>query len=265
MAADRTGVEEPGDDARIWKYMDLARFVALTFSGKVWFSKLRQFWGNDPWEGFGRAKGLRRPRRGTHPASEAPGVLYAIASSYASKTVRNAADHVYASSWCRGSESLGMWERYASGATGVAIESTVGDFKRALNRHLRPDQYAFGLVKYHEDLGRAKEVRSDFTKGAVPLSGRLYQRTMAVGFHKRAFFADESERRAMDFQDKKRPEALGLDIPSDLAVLVSSVRFGPRADGPTRSAVEAVMRAAKLDKPVLESSILTRPKVRRSR
>jgi hypothetical protein len=176
MSDARTGIEEPPDDTPIWRYMDLARFVTLVSSRRMWFSKLRQFWVNDPWEGFGRAKGLRGPWRDARkhvPASEFSELMYRASSAHASSTIRKAAEHVYASPWCQGSESLGMWERYAGGATGVAIESTIGDFKRALKREIRPEQFAFGSVKHHADVAKAEEVRSDFTKGAIPLERRI--------------------------------------------------------------------------------------------
>ena len=127
-----------------------------------------------------------------------------------------------------------MWERYGAGARGVAIESTVGTFKRALQREVRPDQYAFGAVRYHDDMARAHDVRHDFTKGPVPASANLWKLALKVGFNKRTFYEDEREWRATIFQEKGRPRDEGLLLPADLALLIRTVRVGPRADRPRR-------------------------------
>ncbi len=184
-------IEQP-DETPIWRYMDLAKFASLAFSRKLWFPKLAELWAADPWEGFGRAKGLKRPSRmlpkNVSLELEPAQVLYAEFSGFAAQTVRSAHKHVYASSWCMGGESLGMWERYGSAAGGVAIESTVGRFKQALKREVRSEQYAFGIVKYHADMTNAKEIRHNFTTGSVPASGNLWRLALKVGFNKRTFY-----------------------------------------------------------------------------
>lgn len=54
---------DPPDETHIRRYMDLAKFASLAFSRKLWLPKLAELWRADPWEGFGRAKGLKRPSR----------------------------------------------------------------------------------------------------------------------------------------------------------------------------------------------------------
>jgi len=39
----------PGDDVKLWRYMDLSRFLHLLSEREVYFSKLREF--EDKWEG----------------------------------------------------------------------------------------------------------------------------------------------------------------------------------------------------------------------
>ena len=260
-----TPVDIP-DDATIWRYMDLAKFVSVAFSGKLWFPRLSELWLADPWEGFARAKGRKRPSRvlpkGVPLNVDVAAALYAEFSGYAAETIRNAYKHVYASSWCMGAESLGMWERYGAGARGVAIESNVGRFKRALKREVRSEQYAFGGVRYHADL---RALKRDFTKGAVPASSKLWRSALEVGFNKRAFYTDENEWRAAVFQGQPLREVIGLGLPMDLNVLIETVRTGPRADVPTKYAVAQVMAETGLTMPVEESGILKPPSVRRSR
>ena len=261
-------VDQP-DETPIWRYMDLAKFVSLAFSGQLWFPKLAELWLADPWEGFGRAKGLIPPSRTLRKNGavelQLGQLIYAEVSGFAAKTIRMAYEHVYANSWCVGGESLGMWERYGAGARGVAIESTVGRFKQALKRQVRPEQYAFGAVRYHTSLSTAREVRHDFTRGPVPASSSLWKMALKIGFNKRSFYEDEKEWRAAVFQEQQRPGVRGLLLPTTLDTLIQTVRIGPRADQPTVHAVKEVMRCAALTMPLEESSILKGPGVRRSR
>ncbi|MFN2571859.1 MAG: hypothetical protein ABR537_09660 [Gemmatimonadales bacterium] len=145
--------------------MNLARFVSFAFSQKLWFARLSELWLSDPWEGFGRARGFKRPSRslpkGVPLDVDVGATLYAEMSGYAAEVIRRAYKHVYAVSWCMGSESLGMWERYGAGAAGIAIESTAGSFQRALKRQVRVEQYAFGGVRYHDDF---RKLRHDFRR-----------------------------------------------------------------------------------------------------
>lgn len=267
--ASAVAIKEVPGDTPIWRYMDLSRFVAVVFTGRLWFPKLKVLWSNDPWEGFGRAKGLSRPSRSKQPknwpANEVGQLIYAESSGYAAETVRNAHEYVYANSWCMGADRLGMWERYGDGARGVAIESTVSMFKASLTRELRPGQYAFGAVTYERDLGRSSRIRSDFSRGTVPLSNLLWQRTLSIAFNKRVFYDDENEWRAAIFQEQKRNDINGLDIPIELNSLIKSVRVGPRADQPTVESIKAVLKAVGLDSFLRVSDILERPKIRRSR
>lgn len=256
------------DDTPIWRYMDLAKFASMMFSRRLWFTKLSELWAADPWEGFGRAKGLKRPSKQAAGASVSMDTmrdLCAEFSGFAAETVRNAPKLVDASSWCAAEESLGMWERYGVGAYGLAVESSVGDFKRALNQTLRREQYLFGPVRYHADLPKASELKHGFRRGRVPASGELWKIALRVGFHKRAFYQDENEWRAAIFQEHPRPEVKGLGAPIDLDVLIRSVRIGPRASRPMIEAAKGILAAAKLVKPIEESGILRRPRLRRSR
>jgi len=90
-------------------------------------------------------------------------------SHLAAKEVQEAAELLFVNSWCLGHESLGMWMLYGDNGLGVAVRSTVSKFKKALKRELRPEQYRFGSVTYHEDLTAV--VTHDFRRGRVPASG----------------------------------------------------------------------------------------------
>jgi hypothetical protein len=252
-----TGLIDAPDDTVIWRYMDLARFVALVVSKRIRFTKLENLASGDPFEGFTRARGLRRPtaKRAT---SDGGAALYTMASSYAAKTIRNAPKHVYVNCWCAYDESMGVWQSYAVSGGGVAVRSTVGRFKSALQRTLRKDQYAFGSVTYTADL-KALKKRHHVNKGPIPLSGNLWQMVLSRGFKKRTAYSYENEWRGAIFQEQLRPDIAGVDVTTDLDLLIESVHVGPRSDALMLDAVRAVMDGFGLKKTLARSSLLDRP------
>jgi len=60
----------------------------------------------------------------------------------------NARQHLYVNSWCMGDESMAMWQIYGSGGHGVAVRSTVGQYRCAAQFKVREEQCAFGPVEY---------------------------------------------------------------------------------------------------------------------
>ena len=106
----------------------------------------------DPWEGFGRARGLKRPSK-TRPNGAPIGgellwrKMLAEFSGMAAETVRKTHRHVYGSSWRTGGKSLGCgsvtvraapeWRREHGRVTQTCILLDVrNDLSRALREQL---------------------------------------------------------------------------------------------------------------------------------
>lgn len=136
-------------------------------------------------------------------------------------------------------------------------------------RVLEPCEEPFDLPASARTTERASLLRSTVDPNGVPRSfpcrTHLWRLALNIGFNKRTFYSDEREWRASVFQEQLRPRDRGLLLPVDPDVLIRTIRIGPRVDRPTADAVRQVMTSAGLTMPLEESTILKRPRVRRSR
>jgi hypothetical protein len=249
--------QEPPDDTAIWRYMDLPRFVLLMSERKSHFTKLAVLRAGDPHEGLGRAQGLPELPKDDKAKTADMGageVLYYLSSHHAAKSVENASNLLFVNSWCLGSESLGMWMLYGAAGTGIAVRSTIGQFKAALKRELRSEQYCFGKVHYYDKREDVPELNHDFTAGTIPASGNLWKLLLKIALHKREAYLHEREWRAVIYQDPR--DIPGIDIPVDLDALISGVFVGPRAGAVEIEATNAVMTQAGFSQKLTKSDLL---------
>ncbi|MGD1094530.1 MAG: hypothetical protein ABSB35_21375 [Bryobacteraceae bacterium] len=128
--------------------MDLPRFVSMLATRELWFTKAAKY--DDPYEGFCEAVPSAGHRHGTDVQGQttAPEMV-GILGRNAAEVCSNARDHLYVNSWCLAFESMAMWEIYGSRGCGLAVKSSVSQYRRAAKFDLRPDQYDFRTVMYH--------------------------------------------------------------------------------------------------------------------
>ena len=164
------------DRAKVWRYLDLSKFVALLQSEALFFPRADRF--RDPWEGLVSPRNNElRPR----PEEQRPDQREQIEAMMAEMTQALRA-FTFVSCWNRSEvESAGLWDLYSDGTYGVAITSTVGRLRAALDG---PRNVFVGPVTY-----------LDYAQDHVPENTGI-----APYFHKRSSFAHEAEFRAL-FQD----------------------------------------------------------------
>jgi hypothetical protein len=114
----------------IWRYMDVARFLALIYEKKIYFPRLHEL--DDPWEG---ARSHSDPTFSRDP-------------EYAGLAAQEFNRHPLISCWHENEvESVAMWKLYVSGREGVAIKTTIARLGRfaSADRELK-----IGRVEYRE-------------------------------------------------------------------------------------------------------------------
>jgi hypothetical protein len=191
--------DEMPDDTAIWRYMDLPKFVAMLASSSLWFAKAAQF--EDGYEGFcqvtPREMPLDDPFAKCITRTTADGETSRISVTQALVDVskmsaayfENAREHLYVNSWCVADESMAMWEIYGAGGRGVAVRSSVGQYRRAAKFNVREEQYAFDSVKYDDDPQSNPALKFDFGKGSIPAPGLgVWERLLKVAFYKRTCY-----------------------------------------------------------------------------
>jgi hypothetical protein len=81
-----------------------------------------------------------------------------------------------------------MWEIYGAAGHGIAVRSTVGQYRRAARFNVSEWHYHFGRVEYHADLASCPEITIDHSQGTIdapglaPSAGSNPTAFQAVGF-----------------------------------------------------------------------------------
>lgn len=224
--------ETPADDVNLWRYMDVARFVALLDSKALYFARLFEL--NDRWEAA-RPSGLKQ-RLGAR--------VHWIAH------YRLAAKQAVVSCWHQNdNESVAMWRLYTSGAEGIAIKTTIGQLKSALVKE--PRSVTIGKVEYIDH-----ETDDDGTAPRLNVLGPI--------FCKRQSFLHEREVRVViaNPHDLTCPSTLrerGLVVPVDLPVLVQRIVVSPQFPDWALKALQRVIQNSGLAVTAELSDLIKKP------
>lgn len=261
--------DEALDETPIWRYMDLPKFVAMLASKTQWFAKAALF--EDGYEGFCQVSPREMPLNNplakciTRTNAEGETALISLTqmladvSKLSAAYFENAREHLYVNSWCLADESMAMWQIYGAAGCGIALRSSIGQYRRAAKFNVREEQYTFDMVKYDIDPGLNPALKFDFGEGPVPAPGLgVWERLLRIAFHKRKCYEYEREWRAALYQDA-RPGCSGCNIEFDLNELISAVYLGPRADDFLLAVVDSVMQKFELTRPLERSGLLQPP------
>lgn len=208
-------LNKPGDDAVVWRYMDLARFMSLLEENAIAFARGDTL--SDRWEGSYSPVNLQlRPQMyGEHYE-----MMFRGAEERRQALLRG----MHVSCWhVSETESAAMWEIYQREGRGVAVRSTWGDLTASLSSD-EPHLIFGGSVRY-----------VDYSSTFIP-EGIVFDAFM----HKRASFAHEREARLIFMSGYSMPHPtepntsinLGPEPPAihvkvDLRRLIQSVYIAP--------------------------------------
>ena len=112
--------QTPADGAVVWRYMDFVKFVDLLERSSLWFTRADKL--DDPREGDLTEMELSQLR-------EAPSPEVAQHNLGVFRSLRR---ENFLNCWTGRVESMAMWDLYARVPGGVAIKSTIGHIKRAI-------------------------------------------------------------------------------------------------------------------------------------
>lgn len=207
MFEQHTDIDTPSDDVVVWRYLNLERLLDLLVSSQLYLCRLDRF--RDPWEGvFPRS--VVEQLRSRHTPEQYKAIITAI------EGIRTS---LFANCWHESPhESAALWKQY-SNASGVAIRTTIGSIKKAIQ----------GNLSYH--IGRVRYLDSETDKRIeMPVSA------LVVPFLKRKSFEYEREVRVLIWDPKKigppdpgstLPD--GIELPVRIETLVETLYVSPEA------------------------------------
>ena len=204
MYAEHPKFDTPPDETVLWRYMDLAKFLAMVSTRTIYARRVDQF--EDKWEGAVPPTFIRRVKD---------------ADDHAAKVFLQSSDRMrerfFVNCWHASTcESAALWSIY--GSAGLAVRSTVGRLKQAI----RSVEFYLASVRYCD-----YEIDDWFDGNAI-----------LPCFMKRKSFEFEQEVRVVVWADTidnswdrrlQDPSTVGVELEVDIAELIESVYVSPTA------------------------------------
>ena len=227
----------PPDETPIWRYMSLAKFMALMGSRCLYFSRADKL--GDPFEGSAlrnstyeivtyNESGIEISRVQTPHSALPEGQRKVMAQSR-----RAAVESTYVSCWySRPHDSTAMWTIYGSNDEGIAIRSTIRRLKDSLA----------GSGSLRVGIGQVSYV--DFE--ALNLD---WENNALIPFvRKRLSFEHEREVRALFISFAEGDaHSIGVNIPVDLSTLIEEIVIAPQAQSWFADVVKEILSRYELD------------------
>ena len=245
----------PERTARLWKFMDISKFLSLIQRNELYFRRADCF--DDPYEG---AKGIKKNETIWDEAyKEYLKELVKSAKKFTGKEIPDEEAQEQSlkllnqlkengKSWRSKSfvccwhanefESEAMWNLYTNDSKqGVAIQTTYNNLYLALDKD--PDIYT-GYVNY-----------IDFSKQFASINDTL--------FYKLYSFAHEREVRSVIHEFSNQDLSTGIYKPVDLVCLIENIYVSPTSQSWFYDVVKNIVEVYGLKKPVLQSTLNEEP------
>lgn len=245
--------EEVLPTAKLWRYMDLAKFISLIGKKKLYFASLESF--EDIFEG---AKGIierkgiwnefytdfleraiRTPPEGnprdlTDEYVEKNAAM--ILSSLERVGVSERKDTFVSCWYCNQYESEAMWKLYSTNVkNAIAIQTTSQQLYEALGKD---PSVEIGKVRY-----------IDYTKQFAPINGAYW--------YKRKSFEYEQEVRAVTHV--RKAACCGVEKEVDVEKLIEGIYISPYAPKWFEDVVRDITEKYELNKPIFYSEMKAKP------
>lgn len=218
-------------DTIIWKYMDLSKFLDILISGKMFMSRSDKF--EDQFEGTFSEPTFEEIKK---ISENNPKFL---------DYYKAHRENVVISSWHTNQyESFAMWQIFTKNNEGLAIQSTIGRLKEALQQEKYTEQY-IGEVNY-----------IDYKKELIPFDDAFFP-----FLFKRKSFQYENEIRVIsDVTSQNLVINDGLKINVDINRMIEKIYIHPKSENWYKKLVIEVVSKLDFDfeieKSDLESDIL---------
>jgi len=218
-------------DTIIWKYMDLSKFLDILISGKMFMSRSDKF--EDQFEGTFSEPTFEEIKK---ISENNPKFL---------DYYKAHRENVVISSWHTNQyESFAMWQIFTKNNEGLAIQSTIGRLKEALQQEKYTEQY-IGEVNY-----------IDYKKELIPFDDAFFP-----FLFKRKSFQYENEIRVIsDVTSQNLVINDGLKINVDINRMIEKIYIHPKSENWYKKLVIEVVSKLdfgfEIEKSDLESDIL---------
>jgi hypothetical protein len=248
----------PPPEQRLWRYVDVPRFLAVCEDRALFFNRASTF--ADTFEGS-FPQGQSQIERITGMVSGvSPEEIVEISPDFGDvwTTLRKWA---YVSCWhISDSESAAMWSLYARDNASMALQTTVQRLADALGKPPAIPEGFFGS----EDYVSGSVSYIDYATARIPLKNAL-----SPLFHKRRSFDHEKEFRVLlsrfpvtsgrGIEHSLEPEEPGMLLPVDLSILLERITISPAAPEWFFALIAKIAARYELKCPIVRSELAAMP------
>lgn len=250
------------DDKRIWRYRDFTQFLSIIEHESLWFNRSDRF--SDSFEGS-----VPRANIEARELSNKYGVVSDKLLDKFSATVRKVRECSYLNCWhINEHESAAMWDLYLPADKGIAIQSTVGQFRNAINEAennviIAGDDSGGETGERERIMITGKVNYIDYSNNTIPENN-----IFAPLYHKRQSYEHENEFRASytkfyEMKDLKGNVATDADfttapgryIEVNIDELIESIYISPTAPEWFFDLVDSVMHRYNIDIDIQRSNL----------
>ena len=202
MYVNTSNITLPDDDNTIiWKYLDLSKFLDMLLSKQLFMSRSDKF--EDQYEGTFSEPTFEEIRK---IAADNPKFLDFYKSHREKVTI---------SSWhINEYESFAMWQIFTQNTEGLAIQTTIGRLKRALEKEKKTEQF-IGEVNY-----------IDYKKEFIPFDDNFFP----FLFKRKSFQYEREIRIISDLSKKDIRIDNGLKVDVDLQEMIEKIYIHPKSE-----------------------------------
>ena len=197
MYVNSSNITLPSDETIIWKYLDLSKFLDMLLSKQLFMSRSDKF--EDQYEGTFSEPTFEEIRK---ISADNPRFLDFYKSHREKVTI---------SSWhINEYESFAMWQIFTQNTEGLAIQTTIGRLKKALEQEKRTEQF-IGEVNY-----------IDYKKEFIPFDDHFFP----FLFKRKSFQYEREIRIISDLSKKEMRIDNGLKVDVDINEMIEKIYIG---------------------------------------
>lgn len=225
--------KQRGQETRIWRYLDLHKFLYLIKHEELRFSAFDEL--SDPYEGRPTDEKIESIKQEIIKETDH---RESLAQREAEALGKFTTDDTWGvSCWCK-HRSKPLWDLFTSNEAGIAIESTIGNVENSLELPARDLHHGEVEYEFNDDLRRADDQLADV-------------------FHKpRSYISEDEYRFALQENSNKY-------IPCDINILIDKIYVHPESKGwivnLVKDLVDDLTESPNLKSRVSRSPILENP------
>ena len=263
MYQENIDITTPIDNAIIWRYMDLSKFLDILYRKALYFTRADRL--DDPFEGSIPKINVEKFKNDITKNTLYHGIYKTLKPLIKDDNTewedirKSVREFIGINSWNMNKvESSSFWKQYCSGSDGIAIQSTIERLKKCMTNE--PEPVYIGQINY-----------IDYSDDEMPVISFLHQ-----FLYKREVFADEKEVRAIVFLNQydfstldpitietvrklEYNNLIGYHVSIDPEILIESVILAPSNEEWQKELLQSLINHYKFKLTICPSSLRNKP------